>query len=269
MSSPNRGTSRTDPETWPEAIMPSRHRERPHRPADASMQGEPMRLFPDPNPGCDGVLFFDNLVSPSGIAVAYDPGARSFVSDAHFCANRDAIGCNWIAAAPDALCDACAMTTLSPDLSMPGIVGKWKAAEAAKRWVLDNLRRWRWFGPEDTGPFPMFHMLAEGENPVVMGHAKGVVTISVEESDPVLRAARREALDERFRTMIGHVRHEIAHLLWWRLGIVPGFVEAFRELFGDERSDYPAALERYYTDGPPADWQVRFLTVNRPAKVTP
>ena len=31
-------------------------------------------------------------------------------------------------------------------------------------------------------------------------------------------------------------------------------LDAFRELFGDERADYAAALERHYADGPPPDW---------------
>ncbi len=217
-----------------------------------------MRLFP--NPTGTGILYFDNLTSQDGMAVAYDPNRKAFLTEATFCANRDRISCNWVATPAGSLCEACAMTSLSPDLSMPGAIGNWANAEAAKRWVLDNLRNWNWFAPADTGPVPVFHMLAEGVNPVVMGHANGVLTISIEESDPVVRIARRAALAERYRTMIGHMRHEIAHFLWWRLGIVPGFTDAFRALFGDERSDYTTALETYYGNGPPPDWQNHFLT---------
>ncbi|MDR9426437.1 MAG: putative zinc-binding metallopeptidase, partial [Marinobacter sp.] len=89
-------------------------------------------------------------------------------------------------------------------------------------------------------------MLAEGHTPVAMGHGNGVVTISVAEADPVLRATRRQALDEPYRTMIGHMRHEIAHMLWWRLSLREDFLEAFRHMFGDERADYTAALQRHY-----------------------
>ncbi|WP_158964417.1 zinc-binding metallopeptidase family protein [Chachezhania sediminis] len=217
-----------------------------------------MHLFA--NPAGPGTLFFDNLVSPEGVDVAYDPATQSFVTDAPFCANREVIGCNWIAAGPGPLCDACAMTAMAPDTSMPDAVANWAKTEAAKRWVLDNLRRWGWCGLRDTGPAPVFHMLAEGRKPVVMGHADGVVTISIEESDPVIRAERREALDERFRTMIGHMRHEIAHYLWWRLSIEPGFLDAFRKLFGDERADYGEALERHYGEGPPDNWWDSYLT---------
>ena len=31
-------------------------------------------------------------------------------------------------------------------------------------------------------------------------------------------------------------------------------------MFGDERADYPAALQRHYENGPPPDWSLRFLT---------
>lgn len=218
-----------------------------------------MRIFQ--SPAGDGPLFFDNLVSPGGVAVAYDPRARVFVQDGAFCANRAAIGCNWVAAGSGGpLCAACAMTALAPDTSMQDAPQDWAETERAKRWVLDNLRIWGWFGPEDSGPRPVFHMLAEGRKPVVMGHAEGVVTISIAESDPVIRVQRREALDESYRTMFGHMRHELAHMLWWRLSIHDDFVAEFRALFGDERADYGAALERHYASGPPEDWQARFLT---------
>lgn len=212
------------------------------------------------NPLGPGHLWFDNLVTPDGTAVAYDPQARIFVTAAAFCANRDRLGCNWAAPEPGALCRSCAMTTLAPDPSMPDAIPHWAEAESGKRWVLDNLGRWGWFGPEDTGPSPVFHMLAEGPVPVSMGHAQGVVTISVAEADPVLRTSRREALNEPYRTMIGHLRHEIAHVVWWRLSLRADFLDAFRAMFGDERTDYGEALQRHYGNGPPAGWEQHYLT---------
>lgn len=152
------------------------------------------------------------------------------------------------------------MTVLAPDPWVPDAVPNWAQAEAGKRWVLDNLGHWDWFGPRDSGACPVFHMLAEGPVPVAMGHAEGVVTISVAEADPIVRASRREALNEPYRTMIGHMRHEIAHVLWWRLSLRDDFLAAFRAMFGDERADYADALQRYYTDGPPPDWDWHFLT---------
>ncbi|SFH30466.1 putative zinc-binding metallopeptidase [Modicisalibacter xianhensis] len=95
-----------------------------------------------------------------------------------------------------------------------------------------------------------------------MRHAEGA--ISVDEADPVLRTTRRQALEESYRTMIVHMRHEIAHMLWWRLSLCDDFLNTLRDMFGDERADYPAARQRHY-DGPPADWKQSFLTTYAPA----
>lgn len=217
-----------------------------------------MRVFA--NPVGAGALWFDNLATAEGVPVAYDPQARAFLPMPPFCANREIIGCNWIAPQQGAFCRACAMTELAPDTAIPDAMSNWAHTEAAKRWVIDNLGRWHWFRPEDPGARPVFHMLAEGPTPVPMGHVGGVVTISVAEADAVLRTARREALEEPYRTMIGHMRHEIGHMLWWRLSLRDDFLQAFRGMFGDEREDYHAALMRHYHQGPPPDWRTRFMT---------
>lgn len=217
-----------------------------------------MRVFT--NPVGPGALWFNNLATADGVPVAYDPQARAFLPMPPFCVNRTVIGCNWIAPAEGALCRSCAMTAVAPDTSIPNAIANWAEAEAAKRWVIDNLGRWHWFRPEDPGARPVFHMLAEGAIPVAMGHVGGTVTISVAEVDPVLSVTRREALDESYRTMIGHLRHEVAHMLWWRLSLREDFMVAFRSVFGDERADYAAALQRHYHDGPPLGWRSTFLT---------
>ncbi|MFD0986908.1 zinc-binding metallopeptidase family protein [Methyloligella solikamskensis] len=218
-----------------------------------------MRVFS--NPVGPASLWFNNLSTADGTPVAYDPQARAFITTPPYCRNRDIIGCNWIAPEEGAFCRSCAMTALAPDPEIPNVMPNWAKAEAAKRWVLDNLGRWNWFRPEDPGAPPVFHMLGDGPTPVAMGHVDGVVTIAVAEADEILRTTRREALDEPYRTMIGHFRHEIAHMLWWRLSQRSDFLDAFRSVFGDEREDYTAALERHYADGPPADWGSNYLSI--------
>ncbi|SDH91653.1 hypothetical protein SAMN05421850_1011 [Lutimaribacter saemankumensis] len=212
------------------------------------------------NPVGFGSLWFHNLTTADGTQVGYDPQARAFIPTPPFCANRALIGCNWIAPEEGALCRSCAMTAVSPDHAAANALNNWAFTEAAKRWTLDNLGRWHWFRPEDPGAPPVFHMLADGPTPVAMGHVDGVVTISVAEADPVLSTTRRQALEEPYRTMIGHMRHEIAHMLWWRLSLRADFLDAFRVEFGDEREDYSAALQRHYRNGPPADWSQSYLT---------
>ena len=212
------------------------------------------------NPVGSGTLWFHNLSTADGTPVGYDPQARAFVPMPPFCANRDIIGCNWIATEQGEFCRSCAMTALGPDPGIPNAIEHWAETEAAKRWVIDNLARWHWFRPEDPGTRPAFRMLADGHATVAMGHGEGVVTISVTEADPVVSVSRREALHEPYRTMIGHMRHEIAHMLWWRLSLREDFLTAFRELFGDERIDYKSALQKHYEHGPPEGWEQFYLT---------
>ena len=215
-----------------------------------------MRIFRCP--ACEQALFFDNLRCACGAEVAFDPEAARFVPAGATCANREAIACNWTAAGQGALCRSCAMTEIIPQTGADDNVALWARAEAAKRWVLANLARWGWLGASDPGPRPRFHLLSEtvrdGEAPVTMGHASGLVTINVSEADPAEITRRREDLGEPYRTMIGHFRHELAHYLFERRAEEAAFAEAFRARFGDERADYGEALRRHYADGPPEGW---------------
>ena len=221
-----------------------------------------MRIFTCPD--SSEALFFDNLACASGTEAAYDPDLAEFVADFTPCANRVVIGCNWIAEGAGGLCRACAMTEVIPDASTPQNLALWAEAELAKRWVLANLARWGWFAAADAGPRPVFQLLSEqtsaGEAPVSMGHADGVVTINVTEADPTERTRRRIELGEPLRTMIGHYRHEIGHFCFLRLAERPGFVDAFRAIFGDERADYGAALQRHYAEGALAGWQQTYIS---------
>lgn len=217
-----------------------------------------MRVFTNPY-GSDA-LWFDNLVTSTGVAVAYDPAVTTFTDSKPFCGNRELLGCNWVASEPNGLCRSCAMTRIAPDPSIQDAIPHWAKAESAKRWTLDNLARWGWFSTCDSGPSPVFHMLAEGALPITMGHSQGVVTISVAEGDPILLTMRREALFEPYRTMLGHLRHEMSHVLWWRLSVREDFLNAFRSEFGDERLDYGEALKAYYDHGPPSQWEHEYLT---------
>ena len=95
---------------------------------------------------------------------------------------------------------------------------------------------------------------------MVTGHADGVITLDLAESDDVHRERRRAELGEPYRTLLGHFRHEIGHYYWPILVERAGALERCRALFGDERADYGEALERHYADGPPADWAERHVS---------
>ena len=89
---------------------------------------------------------------------------------------------------------------------------------------------------------------------VITGHAKGIVTLDIGEADDATREQRRPAMREPYRTLLGHLRHEIGHYYWYRLIDNSPWHAAFRSTFCDERTNYAAALQRHYDGGPPADW---------------
>lgn len=217
-------------------------------------------------PFCGATAFFTNLNCGCGALLVFDPDIAGFSAEGEICANRSAIGCNWKAHEADTgLCRSCAMTEVVPDTFLGENTSLWASAEASKRWVLATLARWGWFTRNDDGLNPRFHLLSEdtlnGPAIVVMGHEKGVVTINLNEANPVEGVRRREALSERLRTMTVHFRHEIAHFLFERLmASRPGFADAFRNIFGDERADYGAALDAHYQSGPAANWNDSFIT---------
>ncbi|MCA0848410.1 zinc-binding metallopeptidase family protein [Salipiger thiooxidans] len=211
-------------------------------------------------PACGASLYFHNTGCTCGQQVVFAPDAQVMLplaeAEAEPCANREVIGCNWTAET-GGLCRSCAMTETLPDLREDSNRPLWETSELAKRWMLANLIRWGWFTPDDPGARPVFRLLSEntasGEADIVMGHADGLITINVTEASEAVLAERQEELGELYRTMLGHMRHETAHFLFLRLSEDPAFPEAFRALFGDEREDYGAALQRHYEAPKPAD----------------
>ena len=71
---------------------------------------------------------------------------------------------------------------------------------------------------------------------------------------------RRESLREPYRTVIGHIRHELGHYYWDLLVRDTPWIEPFRQVFGDERADYGEALKKHYAEGPAPDWPGRCIS---------
>jgi hypothetical protein len=92
------------------------------------------------------------------------------------------------------------------------------------------------------------------------GHGDGVITIDLAESDDASREARRQELGEPYRTMLGHLRHELGHYFQPLIITSDEDWAQCRELFGDEREDYQGALHRHYREGTPEDWPERYVS---------
>jgi len=57
----------------------------------------------------------------------------------------------------------------------------------------------------------------DGCTPVLTSHCNGLITLNIAEADDAERERRRVKFHEPYRTLLGHLRHEVAHYYWDRL----------------------------------------------------
>jgi hypothetical protein len=188
-----------------------------------------------------------------------------------FCVKADHATCNWLVPADGAtqFCRACQLNRTIPSLDRPEHVALWQRLEMAKhRLVYSLLRLGLPLASKVENPVGLaFDFLADPEpmsqdsqQRILTGHAEGLITINIAEADDAERERRRQDMAEPYRTLLGHFRHELGHHYWEQLVNGGPQHRPFRDLFGDERQDYGACLERHHTDGPPADWRDRFVS---------
>jgi hypothetical protein len=165
--------------------------------------------------------------------------------------------CNWMVHTDEEnpLCQACRLNQVIPNLSEPENREKWARVEVAKRRLVYSLNR---LGlplvPRSVDPERGLAFDIKSDTPdsrVLTGHSEGLVTLNLAEADPLLREKMRVSMNERYRTLLGHFRHEVGHYYWDVLLANSERLSEFRALFGDERKDYGEALAAYY-DHPPA-----------------
>jgi len=176
--------------------------------------------------------------------------------------------CNWMIPADDAhdLCESCQLTVVIPALSSEKNHILWSRLETAKRRLLFSLAALN-LTPDSKEDAPetglAFQFLEDGATPdecVMTGHDDGLMTLNIAAADPAARERTREQMHERYRTLLGHFRHESGHYYFDRLVVDTPWIDSFRTLFGDERADYSEALKRHYENGPVADWEERFVS---------
>ena len=183
------------------------------------------------------------------------------------CANHDSgIGCNWMVAADSAepLCASCRTTRARPGLGKAENRVHVRRIEMAKRQLAYSLASWRLPFPskkEDPKHGVAFDFLEQTDpaKRVMTGHNDGVITLNVAEADDARREHIRMQMHEPYRTLLGHLRHEIGHYYWDRLIRGTSWLDDYRSLFGDERADYEKSLERHYAS-PMVNWQQRFVS---------
>ncbi|HWF52915.1 MAG TPA: putative zinc-binding peptidase [Solirubrobacteraceae bacterium] len=220
---------------------------------------------------CGQLLFFENSrclrcssrlgFVPSRLdIVVLDDGAHAHpgASTLRPCANQELAQCNWVLEEgdPGPLCVSCRLTRTRPADDDPEDLAAFAKAEGAKRRLIFQLLDLGLAIGDDLA----FDLLSSRTGSVVTGHNDGVITIDLAESDDARRARRRAELGEPYRTMLGHFRHEIGHYYWPILVEHTDGLERARALFGDDRVEYDAALQRHYEQGPPSDWSERYVS---------
>lgn len=247
---------------------------------------------------CGNTVYFENhgclacgrelgFLPEYGLLAALEPAGASLWRPLHpaaegrqyrKCANySDRQVCNWMIAAGDAdsFCRSCRLNHVIPNLADSENQRRWYRIEKAKRRLLYTLfglglsvASKSEHGEEGLG----FEFLQDpvpedgfGDDfgyyqKIMTGHCDGVITINLAEADSGAREDMRRRMGERYRTLLGHFRHESGHFFWGRFFRDEAALARFRAVFGDERADYRESLERYYAGGAPGDWQLRCVS---------
>ena len=151
--------------------------------------------------------------APSWASTRAGASSSTLSAGAPRCANAEIAACNWLVDAPG----GCARAARSP-----------APARRRRRRGLERFRdrrggeaaaavragRARAAGRARSRRRLTFDLLSSDREPVTTGHADGVVTLDLAESDDAHREAMREQMGEPYRTVLGHLRHEIGHYYW-------------------------------------------------------
>jgi hypothetical protein len=231
---------------------------------------------------CDHSVFFENYTCDncghlSGFRdkdrkmLTFKPLGDSLISDREqieykYCKNKEYDVCNWIIEKNDPAdyCHACQLNRTIPNLSDVENFDKWRNLEIAKHRLIYQLQKIGLMLPSKMRNEDglCFDFVAQKYNPNLMtGHNDGVITILLREADSVQREQMRKQFLEPYRTLIGHLRHEVGHYFWDQLvKNNPQVLTAFRDIFGDEQPNYSDALQQYYKEGVSENWQESFIS---------
>ncbi|WP_455198140.1 zinc-binding metallopeptidase family protein [Kaarinaea lacus] len=245
---------------------------------------------------CGNTVYFDNtLCLKCGRHLGFDPGQLAIIAldenspglyqdadrpEAVFrkCENyHSANVCNWLINNEDeeVFCYACNLNSIIPDLSSEQNSTRWFKLEKAKRRLIYTLLSLHLpvtsfkNDPEHGLAFRFMEDIKEIDpysdevvtyEQIMTGHQAGVITINIIEADDSAREKIRENMNESYRTLLGHFRHESGHYYWDLFLARSQELELFRQLFGDERNDYKESLQRYYQYGPRAGWTQNYIS---------
>lgn len=235
---------------------------------------------------CGQPVFFDNTwCTVCGAKLGFDPNRLDLISFDilesgewqssnlfHFkpCKNYSEFEvCNWVLPfhSADSYCLACSMNEMIPAVSVQEKRHWWQRMESAKRRLLFSLLALRLpvVSRQQDGSGLAFAFLEDKRmNPhveeefVATGYQSGLITVNVAEADDLSRETSRVLMEEPYRTLLGHFRHESGHYYFDKLVRYSDKLANFRQLFGNEQMDYNTALDDYYQNH--AEFKQRYTT---------
>ena len=224
---------------------------------------------------CGSTLFF-NPDTQTMLSI----GANQLLQDFNVKACRNTLdyqACNWVLdqADPQSLCSACRLNQIIPNLTQQRNLLRWRKLESAKKRLLYTLIQLNLpiFSKSESIDLGIaFQFLEDTRSDpinypdlhVQTGHKQGVITINVLEADDIAIEAARVALNESYRTLLGHFRHESGHYYWMLIQHYfktdSALFSDWQRLFGDETKPYDESLKTYYQQGPADDWYQNFIS---------
>jgi hypothetical protein len=218
---------------------------------------------------CGNALqFYDRKCNACGDEVGFDPRIFSVISLAahgaavetlRYCDNARWSACNWVIGDAEnrSLCLACRLNSIIPNLNRRENQHAWIALEHAKKHLIYQILRLRLPIDRTDSARPLRFSFVDD---ALTGHFDGLITVNLNEANPVERERQRQLFGEPHRTLVGHMRHESGHYFWMRLIERSDRLATFRRIFGDERQDYAAALSRHHSQGAPSNWRERHVS---------
>ncbi|MFT3798536.1 putative zinc-binding metallopeptidase [Microbacterium sp.] len=225
---------------------------------------------------CGSFLILESLTCPGcGAVVGFHRQSRAFFTLPDEKASIDIGGeefracsrrsweCNWLVGESEqsGRCFSCRLTRRIPPSDDTLALEKLADTAVAKRRLLVQLFELGLpvtpYDEQEGGlAFDLVSSRSSGEK-VMIGHANGVITIDLAESLDDHRERLRVQLGEPYRTMLGHLRHEVGH--YFQNVLVTDWDEC-RDLFSDERASYRDAIARHYRTGAPEGWRENYLS---------
>lgn len=227
-----------------------------------------MKTFNCPN--CQNPIFFENTQCENcSTLLSYNPLKECFdatidLNPSELCKNQSLDICNWSTkgSSQENFCIACSLNREVPNPQNNSSFVKWKNLEPAKHRLIYQLLK---LGLpiasklEKTDGIAFDFLSENNEQKALTGHANGVVTILLSEADSVKREQLKKDMNEPYRTLLGHFRHEIGHY-YWDVLFDEKNIKKYRAIFGDERINYGEALQIHYKNGAPKNWNQNFIS---------